>query len=260
MVNAGQTCVAPDYVICSEKTCVVFVSWAQKILKNFFGKDCKNSPDFARIISDGHFNRLGRLIQLSKGKIAIGGDMDRRERYIGPTILINIKPDDPIMSEEIFGPILPIIVVKSLDEAIVMINQGSKPLTLYIFSKNDMTIERLKNETSSGSICVNDALVHLNIDTLPFGGVGESGFGVYHGKYTFETFSHKKSVLIRGYSPILEWVGSKRYPPYTEGNLKRLLRLIRKRQVPVRDVDFFLKFLLGFFAFYIFQLVFSLLV
>lgn len=230
MVNAGQTCVAPDYVICSAKVMKSFIRYAQIVLRKFYGPNLQNKSDITRIVNEKHYKRLVRLLNSCKN-VPIRGDIDMNQRFIGPTIVTHVQPDDDIMREEIFGPILPILTVNTSDEAIEFINSRPKPLTLYIFSKNRSTIDKFIRKTSSGSVCANDALIHLGIDTLPFGGVGESGFGVYHGKASFDTFSHQKSVLVRGYSPVLEWVASKRYPPYLESNLNRLLRLIRKRKV-----------------------------
>lgn len=257
MVNAGQTCVAPDYILCSAEVAKKFLRYASEILSQFYGPDQVNWTDIACIVNEKHFARLISILKRCDN-IALGGKIDHEKRYIGPTILTNVKADDEIMREEIFGPILPIVIVESLDEAISFINRRPKPLTCYVFSKNRQVIQRILKETSSGSVCANDALVHLSIDSLPFGGVGDSGFGVYHGKSTFETFSHQKSVLIRGYSPILEWVSSKRYPPYSESNLKRLLRLLKKRQFVDIDPSWqgFLIFLLGAWTLYMAQHIF----
>ncbi|XP_015782605.1 aldehyde dehydrogenase, dimeric NADP-preferring-like [Tetranychus urticae] len=251
-INAGQTCVAPDYVLCSDKVAQRFIRSAKLILKQFYGNDVQKSKDLTRIINDNHFNRLVNLLESSSGEIVIGGSSDKNDRFIEPTILLNCSIDDPLMKEEIFGPILPIVIVSNVDEAIQLINRKSKPLTLYVFSQNQSVIDKISLETSSGSICANDALIHLSVDALPFGGVGDSGFGVYHGKSTFDTFSHYKSVLIRGYNPLLEWVSSKRYPPYTESNLKRLLRVIKKRHLMPADSDWTVLFifLLGALSFY----------
>jgi len=191
MVNAGQSCIAPDYVLCSENVQKSLVQYAKKILSEFFGDDPKSSPDLARIVNQRHFERLLKL--LTRGKAIIGGDTDINDKYIAPTILIDIKPDDPVMQEEIFGPILPIINVKDANEAIQFINSRDKALSLYIFSSRQEVIDKFLNETSSGSVCANDTLIHMTIDALPFGGVGPSGSGAYHGKYSFETFSHRKS-------------------------------------------------------------------
>jgi len=191
MMNAGQTCVAPDYVLCTKKIQESLVLNAKKILREFFGDDPKTSSDFARIVNKRHFERLEKL--LTSGKAIVGGDKDINDLYIAPTVLIDVSPNDLVMQEEIFGPILPILNVKDENDAINFINSRDKPLSLYIFSTRQQTIDKFLNETSSGSVCANDAIIHLTIDALPFGGVGESGIGAYHGRYSFETFSHQKS-------------------------------------------------------------------
>lgn len=191
MINAGQTCVAPDYLLCSEQVEKSLIEFAPKILRQFFGPNPKESPDLGRIVSDRHFERLEKLLE--SGKIMIGGDKDISVRYISPTILVDVSPTDPVMCEEIFGPILPVICVKDVDQAIRFINDREKPLTLYVFSNNKEVIDKFLNETSSGSVCANDAMIHLVVDGLPFGGVGNSGIGAYHGKASFDTFSHQKS-------------------------------------------------------------------
>ena len=191
MINAGQTCVAPDYLLCTENVRKSLIQSAPKILKEFFGQNPKLSPDLGRIVSDRHFERLERL--LTSGKAVVGGDTDKSERYVAPTILIDVPPTAPVMCEEIFGPILPVVVVKNQNEAIEFINSREKPLTLYVFSTISSVVDRFLNETSSGSVCANDAMIQLTVDSLPFGGVGNSGIGAYHGKASFDTFSHQKS-------------------------------------------------------------------
>ena len=193
MINAGQTCVAPDYLICTETVRQSLIQSAPMILKEFFGPNPKSSGDLGRIVSDRHFERLERL--LTSGKAIVGGDKDKSERYIAPTILIDVSPTDPVMCEEIFGPILPVIVVKNVDKAIEFINSREKPLTLYVFSTISSVVDRFLKETSSGSVCANDAMIQLTVDALPFGGVGNSGIGAYHGKASFDTFSHQKSSI-----------------------------------------------------------------
>ncbi|XP_054163317.1 aldehyde dehydrogenase family 3 member B1-like [Oppia nitens] len=253
MINAGQTCVAPDYILCTASVQKTLIPIATKILKQFFGDNPKESPDFGRIVSDRHFERLEKLLSTS-GKAVIGGDIDLTDRYISPTILFDVEPTDSIMQEEIFGPILPVIVVKDVTEAIDFVNKREKPLTLYIFSTQQQVIDKFLKETSSGSICVNDAMIQLTIDSLPFGGVGNSGIGAYHGMYSFETFSHQKSVLIRGFNPFLEWVGSKRYPPYSDNRLKRLLRLLRKRRSIIpENIMYYIVFILGFITCFLYN-------
>lgn len=232
-INSGQTCVAPDYVICSAKVQAKFVEVAKNILKQFFGDNPMESPDFARIVNRRHHERLSGLLKATKGKIEIGGSIDEENIYIEPTVVSNVLNSDSLMSEEIFGPILPIVPTESLEEAIELINSREKPLSLYVFSARKQVIEELCSKTSSGSVCANDVVIHLSVDTLPFGGVGASGMGVYHGRHSFDTFSHKKSVLVRGFNPVLEWVASKRYPPYSENHLIRLMRIVRKRKLPL---------------------------
>ena len=137
------------------------------------------------------------------------------------------------MKSEIFGPILPLVPVSSENDAIDLINSRDKPLSMYLFTNRKKLIQKFERETSSGSICVNDTVLHLVAEALPFGGVGKSGIGAYHGKHSFKTFSHPKSVLVRGFNPIIEWVAKKRYPPYSENHLKRMLRLLKRRASPI---------------------------
>lgn len=227
-VNSGQTCIAPDYLLCSKEVEEKFLIAAKKILKEFYGEDPKSSPDFGRIISDSHFQRLSKLI--SSGNVAVGGKTDPKERFIEPTILVNVKRNDPVMQEEIFGPILPIINVESAAEAVRFINEGEKPLALYIFSNRKNDVKLILDNTSSGGVCINDTLMHIAVETLPFGGVGHSGMGSYHGKTSFDTFVHKKSILEKNLNPIGEKLASGRYPPYTDSNLKKLSGLIKYRK------------------------------
>ncbi|KAI4456347.1 aldehyde dehydrogenase [Holotrichia oblita] len=169
MVNAGQTCVAPDYVLCSKNTQDKLLSVVGKIVKEMFGDNVQDSKDVCRIITDRHFNRLINL--LNSATVGYGGDYDTQDRYIGPTILIDVKPNDVIMQEEIFGPLLPVINVESVYEAITFINLNEKPLALYIFSKNQKNINLILESTSSGGVTVNDTLMHVVCESLPFGGL-----------------------------------------------------------------------------------------
>ncbi|KAG8191405.1 hypothetical protein JTE90_010581 [Oedothorax gibbosus] len=227
MLNLGQTCVAPDYILCSKKTEVRFIEIAKKTLEEFFGSNPEASPDLARIVNQQHFERI--VNYLGCGKIAIGGDYNHKERYIGPTILTDVKETDPVMQDEIFGPVLPIITVNSPEEAIQFINKREKPLTLYLFTTNKTLLDKFLTSTSSGSMCVNDTMIHLSVDALPFGGVGMSGMGTYHGKYSFDTFSHKRSVLVRSNNCIGEYLGKSRYPPYSSTKIKLLKKILVKR-------------------------------
>ncbi|CAG9865012.1 unnamed protein product [Phyllotreta striolata] len=221
--NAGQTCVAPDYVLCTREVQDKFVAVSRKVLNEFYGEDAKTSKDYGRIVNERNFQRLANL--LKGGNIAIGGDTDPSERYISPTIVTDVKPTDPIMQEEIFGPILPIVTIDSAFEAIQFINSMEKPLALYIFSNNKKDVEQILANTSSGGVCVNDTVMHLVVATLPFGGVGSSGMGSYHGKYSYDTFVHKKGVLHKNLGYIGEALSSAKYPPYTSGK-RRYLQLL----------------------------------
>jgi aldehyde dehydrogenase (NAD+) len=190
--NCGQTCIAPDYLLISEKAKAPFFEAVKKELKKFYGENPKSSPDFARVINDRHWARIEKL--LHKGKIVVGGETDQKTRYIAPTIIDGISPKDPIMQEEIFGPVLPVITIKSLDDAVNFINERPKPLALYLFTSKSKNTKRVINETSYGGGCVNDTLKHFANGHIPFGGVGASGMGSYHGKGSFDTFTHYKSV------------------------------------------------------------------
>ncbi|MEO0942172.1 MAG: aldehyde dehydrogenase [Cyanobacteria bacterium J06642_12] len=219
-INAGQTCIAPDYILVDRRIQDAFIGQMRTTIAEFFGDNPEQSSDFGRIIHDRHFDRLVQF--LSDAQVAIGGDNDRDRRYIAPTVLNNVSWDDAVMQEEIFGPILPVLVYDSLDEAISKINSRPKPLALYVFSSSSDVQERVLNSTSSGGACINDTVMHVGVDTLPFGGVGDSGIGAYHGKFTFDTFSHYKSVLKKGLWLDLKW----RYAPYTEAGLKQIRKIV----------------------------------
>ncbi|XP_003744881.1 aldehyde dehydrogenase, dimeric NADP-preferring-like [Galendromus occidentalis] len=227
-VNAGQTCVAPDYVMCHESVHDKFISSTHKIIREFFGENPRESPDFARIVTQRHTKRLVDL--LKDADIVLGGDADIEQRYLAPTVVQNVRATDPVMQEELFGPILPVLRVKNLDEAISFINARDKPLAAYVFAAHESIVSRFLNETSSGSACVNDVMVHLSVEGLPFGGVGSSGIGRYHGKHSFDCFSNKKAVLQRDFSWIGEAVGRRRYPPYKIGNIDFFKWILKRRK------------------------------
>ena len=216
-VNSGQTCLAPDYILCTKKAESKLIPALVDAIKDFYGENPKSSPDLARIINERHFGRIKSLI--NPDKVAFGGDYDESEKYISPTIMKDVSLEDDVMQEEIFGPILPIVPVSSLDDAVKVINKGEKPLALYVFSRSQATSDKFLNETSSGAVCVNDAIVQAAVPSLPFGGVGQSGMGAYHGRFSFECFSHRKACLIKKQN--LEALNSVRYPPYTEANMKK---------------------------------------
>lgn len=217
--NAGQTCVAPDYLLVHKNVKDKLVNQMKQHLKDFYGDDPQKSPDYARIISSRHFDRISRLIH--PDKVSYGGKTDKDDLFIAPTFLEGVTLDDPIMQEEIFGPLLPIVEYESLDEAIQFIKKFEKPLALYIFSENGRVQDRVLNELPFGGGCVNETVMHVGQARMPFGGVGESGIGAYHGEFSFETFSHYKSVLKKSTltdMPI-------KYPPYKNnvGIIKKLM-------------------------------------
>ncbi|XP_073902782.1 aldehyde dehydrogenase, dimeric NADP-preferring [Castor canadensis] len=208
-MNSGQTCVGPDYILCDPSIQNQMVEKLKKSLKEFYGENAKQSRDYGRIVNDQHFRRVMGLIEGQK--VAHGGTCDAASRYIAPTILTDVDPESPVMQEEIFGPVMPIVCVHSLEEAIQFINQREKPLALYVFSSNDKVIKKMIAETSSGGVTANDVIVHITVHSLPFGGVGHSGMGAYHGKKSFDTFSHRRSCLVRSLQN--DEVYKARYPP-----------------------------------------------
>jgi len=206
--NAGQTCIAPDYVLVNRKVHDQLLQKLKEVIETFFGENPQNSPDFARIINKSHFQRLTGLIDAEKR--VVGGQVNQEKLYIAPTIMTQVTMDDPIMQEEIFGPILPILAYDNLDEAMQMIQKHPNPLALYLFT-NDKTIEnKILSEVPFGGGCVNDTFSHVFNEKIPFGGRGTSGMGAYHGKFSFDTFSHYKSVLHRKNWPDIAMP----YPPY----------------------------------------------
>ncbi len=194
-LNAGQTCVAPDYVLVHETIADDFVTHLKTSLTRFYGEDPKTSPDYPRIVNDKHFARITKLI--GDGHIECGGETDPASRYIAPTILTGVDPASPVMQQEIFGPVLPVIPYASIDEAIGFITARPKPLALYLFSNATEIRDRVMTETSSGGAVINDVVTHLAVPELPFGGVGASGMGACHGRASFDTFSHAKGVLTK---------------------------------------------------------------
>lgn len=209
-INAGQTCIAPDYLLVHRQIKEELIEAMKAVLREFYGENPAESSDYARIVSEKHFNRLSQF--LDNGKIIVGGETDAKNRYIAPTLLDGVNWDDPVMEEEIFGPILPILEYDSLEDAIDQVNSRPKPLALYLFSKNKTKQKQVLQETSAGGVTLNDTIVHIASTELPFGGVGESGMGAYHGKASFDTFTHYKSVTNRKF-----WLDVPlRYPPYAD--------------------------------------------
>ena len=217
--NAGQTCVAPDYVLVHDHVHDALINRMVSMIREFYGDDPKQSPDFARIVNEWHHARLSRL--LGNTDVVTGGETDVSDRYIAPTILKNVKEDDAVMQEEIFGPILPVISVSSVEAAIGFVNRHEKPLALYVFAGDEAAQDRVLSGTSAGGTVLNHVWLHLSVPELPFGGVGESGMGAYHGRQSFETFSHRRSVLKKPTlpdPPIL-------FPPYSARKLHWLKKL-----------------------------------
>ena len=191
--NAGQTCVAPDYVLADPATARALESALAEAVLELYGPDPATSPAYGRIINERHFDRVAAL--LDSGRVVFGGRYDRADRYIAPTVLAGVDPHEPVMLEEIFGPVLPLVEVADLDQAIAFINEREKPLALYAFTDSDTTRRRLAVETTSGALNFGLPIAHLRVPGLPFGGVGESGTGNYHGRHSLATFSHSKAVL-----------------------------------------------------------------
>uniref|UniRef100_A0A2N9FGQ1 Aldehyde dehydrogenase n=1 Tax=Fagus sylvatica TaxID=28930 RepID=A0A2N9FGQ1_FAGSY len=222
--NNGQTCVAVDYILTTKDYAPKLVDSLKHELESFYGKNPLESKDLSRIVNSNHFARLTKLLDEDKvsGKIIHGGERDKANLKIAPTILLDVPRDSLIMNEEIFGPLLPIFTVDKIEDSFDVINSGTKPLAAYLFTNNKRLKEQFVTTISAGGMIVNDTVIHLAVDTLPFGGVQESGMGSYHGKFSFDAFTHKKAVLYRGFAgdaPV-------RYPPYTKGKLTLMKALM----------------------------------
>jgi acyl-CoA reductase-like NAD-dependent aldehyde dehydrogenase len=214
--NSGQTCTAPDYVLVFKDVAAEFLKHLKEALIEFYGDDPQKSPDYGRIVSNGHFDRLVRLLE--SGTIFHGGRHDRSDRFIAPTVLVNVSPDSPAMEEEIFGPILPVLEVGNVGEVIDFVNARPSPLGLYLFSEDQSVTGQILNSTASGDAVVNDCTLQPVIHDLPFGGVGNSGMGKYHGEWGFRAYSNARGVLTHGTRID---IGSLRYPPYDHNRILR---------------------------------------
>ena len=228
-INAGQTCVAPDYLLIHESVEKEFIENAKKVLCKRYGSceadRCKDE-NFCRLVSQGHANSLKKILDETVkqgGKIAVGGEIDQETKYLAPTLVTSVTDSSPIMQQEIFGPILPIITFKTLDEVFEIILKRSKPLALYVFSEDKKRISKILGNTTSGGCCVNTAVLHLANPHLPFGGVGYSGMGNYHGEYGFRNLSHERAVLTQGKLDLLQLF----YPPYTKTVRKLIYTFIK---------------------------------
>jgi len=219
-LNAGQTCVAPDYVLVHESRESELIEELGAAIREFYGEQPKASTDFARIVNASHHERLSQL--LKDGEPVIGGETDAEQRYIAPTVLRQVALDSDVMTDEIFGPILPVLPVADVDEAIAFASAREKPLALYVFSEDAAVAERVTQETSSGSVCVNHVIWQIANPNLPFGGVGPSGTGAYHGRHSFETFSHRKPVVTK----TTRFDQKFAYPPFGRMKTALLKRLL----------------------------------
>ncbi len=218
LINSGQICIAPDYVIADAKIRDQLVDKIKDAVKTFEA----DNPGGKRIVNQRHFDRLTASLAATKGDVVIGGGSDSSTISIQPTVVVDPDPAEPLMTDEIFGPILPVVTVQSIDDAIGFVNSRPKPLAAYLFTKTKSVRDRVINEVSAGGMVINHLLFHFATHKLPFGGVGPSGMGAYHGKFGFEEFSHKKTVMTK---PTRPDVGAFIYPPYTEKAWKLARRL-----------------------------------
>lgn len=216
--NAGQTCIAPDYLLVDRGLGTTLAERLRAEVKRMYGDDPKRSPDYGRIVNERHARRVAGY--LGAGRVAFGGEVDLEQRYVAPTVLLDVPADAPVMTDEIFGPVLPILEVDGLDAAIAHVGGREKPLALYVFGSKDEA-EAIVARTAAGQVCVNDTMMFHAVRELPFGGVGESGMGCYTGSHGFRTFSHLKPVLRRGLMLDLD----ARYPPYSAKKLSLLKRV-----------------------------------
>jgi len=220
LMNAGQTCVAPDYVLVDESRKEEFLQEIRQAFFCLYGKEIQENPDFGRIVNERHMERLQKILDQDRNYLFYGGTTDLTQRYIEPTILDVGKLENAdsaaSMQEEIFGPVLPVLSYHKLEDAIRFVNKRAKPLALYLFTQKKSAEQFVLERVSSGGVCVNDTISHLINPNLPFGGVGASGMGQYHGKYSFDTFTHEKSVFFKP----ANWNLPVCYPPFTKGKMK----------------------------------------
>lgn len=219
-MNAGQTCVAPDYILVEKEFSSQLIAAIQAKVAAFYGADIQNSKDYGRIVNERHFQRL--VSYLEDQNVVFGGDSDIQTNYLSPTIVLDPDLESPIMQQEIFGPILPIITVDTIASAIPFVNQRAKPLAMYLYTNDSDFEKKVMTQTSAGSMCVNDGFMFMVNPELPFGGVGNSGMGNYHGQFGFDTFSHLKTVMKRSF----KFDVSLRYPPFSNFKLTLLKKLL----------------------------------
>ncbi|RKH23099.1 aldehyde dehydrogenase family protein [Corallococcus praedator] len=228
-LNAGQTCIAPDHVWVHASKEEALLAGLKAALERFYGKTeeaRRATPDFCRMVDDGAFRRVSGLLDrtVAEGaRVVAGGGVHAETRYIAPTVLADVTPEAPVMEEEIFGPLLPVLRFESLDEVVTQVRAGGKPLAMYVFSQDEATVERLLKETSAGGTVVNNVVLHNVNPHLPFGGIGQSGVGAYHGETGFKAFSHERAVVRQGRTSFTNLF----FPPY-RGKAQRLARLASK--------------------------------
>lgn len=220
-LNNGQTCVAPDYLLVHKEIKQTLLTKMKEKVADFYGTNPQLSVDYGRIVNESHWDRLSGL--LNESKTVVGGTGDRNDLYLAPTIMDGVTWNDKIMEEEIFGPILPVLEYDDLDDVIGKINSRPKPLALYLFTDNKLTETNVIEQVTFGGGCINDTMLHLVSPYLPFGGVGSSGMGAYHGRHSFETFSHMKSVLKKSTRINLSLI----FPPSTDKKLKLLKKFMK---------------------------------
>lgn len=223
-MNAGQTCVAPDYVLGRAEVLAQLAPKLADAIHELYGSAVQRNPDYGRIVSDAQFARL--VTYLGDGEFVVGGGHDAEQRFIEPTVLAGVSRDSAVMRDEIFGPILPLVAVEDLDDALLYVNAHDKPLAAYVFSDDSNTRRRWESETSSGALSFGAPVLHLTVPDLPFGGVGESGQGSYHGVRSFETFSHAKAVLSKPMQP--DTLAATVMPPFTATKEKIVRNLLGK--------------------------------
>ena len=219
-MNAGQTCVAPDYVIVEKKYCEELVAALKRNLEKCYGTDPSTSDDFGRIVNERHCKRL--ISYLEGQNAVVGGDHDVEQRYLSPTIVVDPAKGSALLEEEIFGPILPIITVDKIEDSIEIVRSRSKPLAMYLFTRDHKLEQKMLTSISAGNVAINDGMMFMANPQLPFGGVGNSGMGRYHGQFGFDTFSHLKAVIKRG--TLLD--PNLRYPPYTDSKLSIMKKMV----------------------------------
>jgi aldehyde dehydrogenase (NAD+) len=225
-INAGQTCIAPDYVFVHASKEEAFLSAAKEALERFYGKTeeaRRASPDLCRLVDGGAFKRVCGLLDRTVkagGRVVAGGVVDESSRYIAPTLLADVTAEAPVMEEEIFGPLLPVLRYEQPETVVETIREGGKPLAMYIFSQDEAAVERLLRQTSAGGTVVNNVVIHFMNPNLPFGGVGQSGLGAYHGETGFRELSHARAVVRQGRTALAQFF----FPPYT-GKAQQLARL-----------------------------------